>query len=152
MKLKQFFERWLQYSKIIVFVSGAFFVATLAYCLTRDLSSVYDVSLYVTGITVTGSVFGSAIIWYEKKSQAENVSKIQLQHVKDIAEVEFGIYERKVRLQKELGIIGQPDIGMDDTNQFHVDEQLDEAINRDSNYLGAKLDDSTSDPDLQSYG
>lgn len=151
-KWKQWSDRWLQYSKIIVFASGALFVATLAFCLTRDFSGIYDTSLYVVSVTVTGGVFGSAIIWYEKKSQAENVSKMQLQHVKDIAEIELDIYERKVRFQKELGILGKPDIGMDDENLFHVDEQLNEAIGKDTNYLDAKMDDSTSEPEMQSYG
>ncbi len=145
-------EKRFQYSKIIVFVSGAIFIATLFFCLTRDYSSIYDASLHVAAVTVTGGVFGSAIVWYEKKAQAENISKMQLQHVKDVAEIEFNIYERKVRLQKELGILGKPDIGMDDEGMMHVDEQLGEAISKDQNYLDARMDDSTSEPEIQAYG
>lgn len=145
-------EKWFQYSKIIVFVTGAIFFITLFFCLTRDFENVYDATVYVTAVTVTGGVFGSAIIWYEKKAQAENVSKIQIQHVKDTAEIEFNIYERKVRLQKELGILGKPDIGMDEENMMHADESLNNAITRDQNYLESKMDDSVSDPEMQAYG
>lgn len=145
-------EKRFQYSKLLVLASCAIFITTLIYCLLRDFSCVYDASVYITAISITGGVFGSSIVWYEKKAQAENVSKMQLQHIKDIAEIELDIYSRKVRLQKELGILGLPDIGMDDENVFHVDEHMSEAIDRDHNYLNTKLDDSTSEPEIQVYG
>jgi len=140
-----------QYSKVLVLITGLVFAVSLAFCLTRDISNVYDVSLYTVAITVTGGVFGSAIIWYEKKAQAENVSKIQLQHIKDVAKVEFDVYEKKVRLQKELGIIGAPEVGMDDGGDFHVDEQMMEAVEQDGNFLNEKKNDAISEPEIQTH-
>jgi len=144
-------KREWQYSKAIVAITGVVFVCVLIFCFTRNIDSVYDLSLYTATVTVTGGVFGSALVWYEKKSQAENVSKIQLQHIKDTAKLEYAIYEKKLRLKKELGILCQSDIGMDDNGDFHIDEQVDGAVDRDSEYLSEKMNDATSDPEIQTY-
>lgn len=137
----------VQYSKLLVFFTGTLFLLSLIYCITRDISSVYDTSLYTAAITITGGVFGSAIIWYEKKAQAENVSKIQLQHIKDTAKIEFSMYEKKLRLQQELGILGEADSEAD----FSIEEQANEAVESDSSYLSEKLNDATSEPEIQTY-
>lgn len=151
-KLKAFAEKWFQFSKLIVLVSGVIFIGTLVICISKDLSSLYDSSMYLGAITVTGGVFGSAIVWYEKKSQAENVAKIQLQHIKDLSEIEFNVYERKVRLQKELHILGQPDIPMDPEGVSHVDEALEAVINRSLTHLDTSMEEATSAPEMQAYG
>jgi len=140
-----------QYSKILVLVTGIIFLICLWYCLTRDASNVYDMSLYTGAVTITGGVFGSAIIWYEKKSQAENVSKIKLQHVKDVAKIEFNLYEKKIRLQKELGIIGETDTDAGDDGDSYIDDQLGKAVEQDGSYLDDKESDATSEPEIQTY-
>lgn len=139
-----------QFSKILVFVSGAIFVLAVIWCLFGNVASLYDTSLQVTIITVCGGIFGSAIIWYEKKAQAENVSKIKLQHVKEISQLEFDTYEKKLRLQQELGILGSS-TETDDGCDFHVDEMYDDAVNSDNMYVDSKMDDATTDPDIQNY-
>lgn len=140
-------DKRFQYSKMLVFVTGIMFIVSLAYCLTRDISDLSDATLYTVAITVTGGVFGSAIIWYEKKSQAENVSKIQMQRVKDVARVEFEVYEKKVRLKKELGILDTDDCGED----FHIDEQINAAVETADTFLNDKMQDAVSEPEIETY-
>lgn len=139
-------DKKFQYSKMLVFVTGIIFVLSLAYCLTKDISNVSDLTIYTVAITVTGGVFSSAIIWYEKKSQAENVSKIQMQQIKDVAKVEFEVYEKKVRLQKEMGIIES-----DDCDDFHIDNQVDATIDTAESFLKDKMCDAVSEPEIKSY-
>lgn len=151
-KLKAFLINMLQFSKLIIIISALVFVGTLIYCITRDLSSLYDSSLYVGAITITGGVFGSAIVWYEKKSQAENVAKIQLQHIKDLAEIELDIYQRKVKFQKSIGVYGKPDVPMDVENMTHVDEAMESMIASSLTKLDTAMDEATSSDEMQAYG
>lgn len=129
-------------------MSGVVFIATLLHCLSVDLSALYDTAVYVTAISVTGAVFGSTLVWYAKKAQAENVSRIKIEHVKETAKVEWELWQKKVRLQKELGLNVPLDEGME---EFHVDEELDNAVSKDSEYLDGQMDGSTADPELESY-
>lgn len=129
-------------------MSGVVFIATLFHCLNVDLSALYDTAVYVTAISVTGAVFGSTLVWYAKKAQAENVSRIKIEHVKETAKVEWELWQKKVRLQKELGLNVPLDEGME---EFHVDEELDNAVSKDNEYLDGQMDGSAADPELESY-
>lgn len=129
-------------------MSGVVFIATLFHCLNVDLSALYDTAVYVTAISVTGAVFGSTLVWYAKKAQAENVSRIKIEHVKETAKVEWELWQKKVQLQKELGLNVPLDEGME---EFHVDEELDNAVSKDNEYLDGQMDGSAADPELESY-
>lgn len=146
--MKQWAEKWLQYSKILVVVTGIIFICTLVFCLTRETNSYYDTTIYAACITAAAGVFGSALIWYEKKSQAENVSKIKIQHVKDIAEIEIANYEKKLELKKKYGVLNRPE---DDGEGGYLHNQLVEAITEDDTFLDGKMDDATAEPEMQSY-
>lgn len=148
---KKWADKWLQYSKLIVIVSGIVFISILVYCLSVDYSTVLDVSIYSVAITITGGIFGSSIVWYEKKAQVENVAKIQLRHIKEVSKVEFETYEKKVRLQKELGILDAPDVPMDEEDNFSVDDTMGDAVDRDLDFLDSIRDSAEEEPELQSY-
>lgn len=145
--MKEFLKKWLQCSKVLCYVSGVVFIATLAHCLSVDLSALYDTAVYVTAISVTGAVFGSTLVWYAKKAQAENVSRIKIEHVKETAKVEWDLWQKKAKLQKKLGLDGS----VNDMEEFHVDEELDAAVAKDGEYLDGQMDSSTADPELESY-
>lgn len=101
----------------------------------------------MTAISVTGAVFGSTLVWYAKKAQAENVSRIKIEHVKETAKVEWDLWQKKAKLQKKLGLDGS----VNDMEEFHVDEELDAAVAKDGEYLDGQMDSSTADPELESY-
>lgn len=128
-------------------MSGVVFIATLAHCLSVDLSALYDTAVYVTAISVTGAVFGSTLVWYAKKAQAENVSRIKIEHVKETAKVEWDLWQKKAKLQKKLGLDGS----VNDMEEFHADDELDAAVAKDGEYLDGQMDGCTSDPELESY-
>lgn len=128
-------------------MSGVVFISTLVRCLSADLSALYDTAVYVTAISVTGAVFGSTLVWYAKKAQAENVSRIKIEHVKETAKVEWDLWQKKAKLQKKLGLDGS----VNDMEEFHVDEELDAAVAKDGEYLDGQMDSSTADPELESY-
>lgn len=142
-------KKWFQCSKVLCYVAGVVFCITLAYCLRINANDIYDMTMFATAISVTGAVFGSTLVWYAKKAQAENVARIKIQHVKEVAKVEFALWKKKVYLQKELGLIGTP---LDDTmEEFHVDEEFDDAVSKDSEYLNTQLETSAADPELENY-
>lgn len=145
--MKDFFKKWFQCSKVLCYVSGVVFITTLVRCLSVDLNALYDTAVYVTAISVTGAVFGSTLVWYAKKAQAENVSKIKIEHVKETAKVEWDLWQKKAKLQKRLDL----DETADDMEEFHADEELDAAVSDDGEYLDGQMDGCTADPELESY-
>lgn len=145
--MKEFFKKWFQCSKVLCYVSGVVFIATLSRCLSADLAALYDTAVYVTAISVTGAVFGSTLVWYAKKAQAENVSRIRIEHVKETARVEWELWRKKAQLQKKLGLDGS----VNDMEEFHVDDELDAAVAKDGEYLDGQMDSCAADPEIESY-
>lgn len=146
--LKKFVNKWFQCSKILVFITAIIFGITLYKCMSVDITSVIDATIPVTAITVTGSIFLSALVWYLKKSQAEFISNKKIEHVKLIGDIEFKNYERKIRLRRELGITDEEDAEISESSV--IDDMYSDAVNKDSSYIDESFDNAASDPEIQS--
>lgn len=128
-----------QFCKCIVVLMCIIFVLTLCYCLYLIQNSALDLTLGITAITVTGALFSSTIIWYMKKAQAENVIKLRMTYTEAAARIEYEVYEKKMRLKKELG--------MQDETEFEesvLDEMYTDAIHNDNAYFDSQFEEATS--------
>lgn len=137
-------QKKFQFSKAIVFVTGTIFILTLGYCLYLMQNVGLDLTLGVTAITSTAAMFAASIVWYLKKSQAENVIKIRISYAEALKKMEWELYEKKARLKKELSLEDDYDL-----NDSHIDSMLDEAINSDNSYLSQQFEDATTDPEIE---
>ena len=123
-----------QFSKLIILSVVILFIATLIHCFTKDS---IDTTTLVTELTVTGGLASSAIIFYYRKAQLENCALIRLDHMKQIAGVEYEYYEKRLRLKKELGVI--------DEEGSVTHDWATESITEDINYLNTKLEEASED-------
>lgn len=69
----------IQYSKQLPVFTGIIFICCLVRAFTMDFSNYMDLTVYATIITVSGSIFGSTIVWYMKKAQVENNVKLKIE-------------------------------------------------------------------------
>ena len=89
----------METSKIIVLVTGLGFAVVVAVCLFIfvycTLSGIcFDWTGIVTLLTVSGTVFSTAIATYESKAKAENVNKIKRSFLRE-----------KYDILKEIGVL-----------------------------------------------
>lgn len=137
-------QKRFQFSKAIVFVTGAIFILTLMYCLYLMQTVGLDLTLGITAITSTAGMFGASIIWYLKKSQAENVIKLRTSYMREVAKTEWELYEKKARLKKELSLEDDYDL-----NDSHINNMCDEAISSGDSYLSQQFENATTDPEIE---
>lgn len=69
----------IQYSKLLPLFTGIIFACCLLKVFTMDFSNYVDLTAYATAITVSGSIFGTTIVWYMKKAQVENNVKLKIE-------------------------------------------------------------------------
>ena len=89
----------METSKKLAWVSGTCFVITLLCSLAAFVYSalyelMFDFTLLMTLITVTGAVFGVTMVAYNNKSRYENVTKIQQNYLRE-----------KYTILKEMGVL-----------------------------------------------
>ena len=138
--MKKIKEKKYQFCKCIVILTGILFILTLSYCLHLIKNASLDLTLGVTAITTTGAMFSSTVIWYMKKAQAENVIKWRMAYTEAAARIELEVYEKKMRLKKELEIESDPDIDDDSV----IEDIYTDAVEDDTNYLISQFEDATS--------
>lgn len=91
----------METSKKLILVTGLIFAVVVVVCLGIFVyctlySAMFDWTGIVTLLTVTGSVFGTAIATYENKAKIENVYKIKRSFLRE-----------KYEILKELGMLDQ---------------------------------------------
>jgi len=121
-----------QFSKLIVLVVTILFLTSLV---TTYLLPGIDDTVRLTEITVTGGIFSSTVIWYMKKSQQENVVKLKIGLLKNIAEVEYEYYEKRLRLKDELHV----PLDEDEDDPTILDDVRQAEIEGDVNYVDEKF-------------
>lgn len=89
----------METSKKLAWLSGACFVVVLLYSIAAFTYSilndtVYDFTMLITLITVTGAAFGVTCSMYYNKSRFENVIKIQKSYLRE-----------KYIILKEIGVL-----------------------------------------------
>lgn len=92
------------FTKIIVCAVIALFVATLIWVLSHPVEDYEQASLYATALTVTGSVMLTTLIFYSKKSQAENIQKIKAGYYGQTLNLRLKYNEKMLKLRKKYGV------------------------------------------------
>lgn len=125
----------IEFSKLIVFITGFLFIAAVLDVIITTKSG-FDTSAYATQIIITtGGIFGASIIFYLNKAKIENLSK---------GKIRFALL--RLRLEIKLKDIIPAE------NYEEVIEELNELDSMLDNKLDGVLEDAISqEVDVQSY-
>lgn len=144
-------DKKFSYSKMLVFVTGFIFILVLAFVFylytSANIDSNIDVTVLVTCVTVTGTIFASNLCWYSKKAAGENNYKLRMSLYRDSSEVRLHYNECMMKLMKQY------DMSEDDIDKINsdsdMDEMMDSALNDTVNNLDENRDDSSSLNEIQ---
>lgn len=121
----------VQFSKKIAVVTTILFIFTL---LLSYFCPAADPAYNIAAIGVAGSIQLTTFVWYLKKSQAENIVKLQTAYVKELSEIRFE-YNKKMA-----------DLGLTDDR---FDSICDDAEMSGMERLNDRADDAMSDIEIQ---
>ena len=142
-------EKKLQYSKIIPIATGLLFCACLYTAFNVDYSTVLDVSVYVTALTISGSGFISSIIWYLKKSQAENVFKLKIELYKQASRERLHYNEQMIVLKNKYFLSDEELVEIE--NESPMDDFEESALSDVTMSTDEAMNDATSPVELENY-
>ena len=99
-----FMKNKIQFSKMLTILSFMMFVWTLYSGFSASFNQLYDISVYVTAITVSGGIFGVCLKSYMSKSKAENIYKVQKTMYEDIMDIKLYYNEEMMKLIQKYTI------------------------------------------------
>lgn len=142
-------EKKIQYSKLIPIATGLLFCVCLYTAFNVDYSTMLDVSVYVTALTISGSGFISSIIWYLKKSQAENVFKLKIELYKQASREKLHYNEQMIVLKNKymLSEDEMAEYEYDSTMNDFVDSALSDATMS----VDTAMEEATSPVEVENY-
>lgn len=141
-------DKKIQYSKMIPIVTGLLFCICLYKAFNVDYSTVLDVSVYVTALTISGSGFISGIIWYLKKSQAENVFKLKIELYKQASREKLYYNEQMIVLKNKYILSDDEMMEYDDST---MDSFVESALSDVTSTADNAMDEATSPVELQTF-
>ena len=129
----------MQYSKVLPIVTGIIFLG----CLFLPIYfSGIDTSIFVSAIGISGSIFGSSIIFYLKKAQVENTYKIKISLYEKAAEICLNFNVKMTEIKHKYGEID----GFKD-----LDDIMGDSFSDVSQTVNNAMDDASSPVDLHNY-
>lgn len=139
----------VQFSKILTILSFMMFVWTLYCGFSASFNQLYDISVYVTAITVSGGIFGVCLKSYMSKSKAENIYKVQKTMYEDIMDIKLYYNEEMMKLIQKYNL-NQEDINMAD-NTSYIDNGVDNIIGDMQESINNHLYDTKTEDDIENY-
>ena len=124
----------IQYSKIITLLTFILFCGCVVKCFLIDISTVYDLTLYVAIVTTSGTLCLTSVVWYLKNSQAEKVARIKACTYKVISRERFEYNKKMLELRSKYGYADE------DIFDIENDSPLDELENDALNSMNASID------------
>lgn len=122
-------KRGVEFSKKLVILTGALFVASL-FLVRADMKEGYDITSYATQIIVTtGGIFGASIIFYLNKAKIENLSKAKIRFVLLRLRLELKLKDRIP--EEEFSLILEEINKIDRMMDGKLDGALEEAIQQE---------------------
>ncbi len=106
-------EPKVQFSKFLTVGSLLLFIWSLMQGFRMDFAQMYDTTVYVTAITISGGIFGVCLKAYMSKAKAENIYKIQKTMYEDIMDIKLRYNEGMMQLTQKYNMT-QNDIDMID--------------------------------------
>lgn len=139
----------VQFSKVLTIISFVMFVWTLYSGFSASFSQLYDISVYVTAITVSGGIFGVCLKSYMSKSKAENIYKVQKTMYEDMMNIKLSYNEEMMKLIQEYGLT-QNDIDIAD-NTSYIDNGVDSIVGDMQENLNNHLYSTKIEDDIENY-
>ena len=139
----------IQFSKILTILSFMIFVWTLYCGFSASFNQLYDISVYVTAITVSGGIFGVCLKSYMSKSKAENIYKVQKTMYEDIMDIKLYYNEEMMKLIQKYNL-NQEDINMAD-NTSYIDNGVDNIVGDMQESINNHLYDTKTEDDIENY-
>lgn len=111
-------------SKILAYITSAIFIATVVVgyigtFMSTD-STITDVAVFVTSISISGGVYGSSMKYYFNKAKSENVIKEQLRAYKEIMKIRLNYNESMMKLKREY------DMSDEDVSEIESESPIDD--------------------------
>ena len=126
MERDQYKEKTFTTSKLHVISTGIIFVVTMIFVailyLTGKIADGFDTAAIVSMITVSGSIFGSTLVWYSKKAAAENQFKLRIALYHDAAVTRLNFNEEMMKLKQKY------DMSDEDIEEIESDGEADEMM------------------------
>lgn len=116
-------KKKFQYSKLLPFFTFILFCICIYKVFSTDLSNVYDVSIYATVITCSGSLCLTSIVWYLKNSQAEKVANIKADTYRIASEERYKYNKAMLELKDKYKYTDE------ELNDIEYDSPMDEFEN-----------------------
>ena len=142
-------EPRIQFSKLLTLGSLLLFIWALFQGFTTDFTQVYDTTVYVTAITISGGIFGVCLKSYMSKSKAENIYKVQRAMYEDIMDIKLKYNEGMMKLNQQYNMT-QDDINMIDSVS-PIDEGVDSVLNDMRENINNHLYDTKTEDEIENY-
>lgn len=142
-------EPRFQFSKFLTLGSLCLFVWALFKGFTTDFTVVYDTTVYVTAITISGGIFGVCLKAYMSKSKAENIYKVQKGMYENIMQIKLQYNESMMQLSQKYNMT-QDDVDMID-NISPINDGVDSIINDMKENIDNHLYDTKTEDEIENY-
>jgi hypothetical protein len=142
-------EPKIQFSKLLTIGSLLLFIWTLLKGLYIDYTSVYDTTVYVTAITISGGIFGVCLKAYMSKSKAENIYKVQKTMYEDIMDIKLKYNQQMMKLIQEYQI-SQDEIDMNDMSN-PISEGVDSIVSDMKENVNNHLYDTKTQDEIETF-
>lgn len=137
----------IQYSKIITLLTFLLFFGCVIKGFQVDISSAYDLSLYIATITSSGTVCLTTSVWYLKNSQAEKVARIKADTYRIISEERFKYNKRMLELKSKYRYTDEEIFEIE--NDSPLDELEQDALNSLNASIDSAMEEAVSSIEIQ---
>lgn len=142
-------EPKVQFSKLLTVGSLILFIWSLLQGFSTDFTQMYDTTVYVTAISISGGIFGICLKSYMSKAKAENIYKIQKSMYEDIMNIKLKYNEGMMELAQHYNMT-QNDIDMIDSTS-PIDEGVDSVISDMRENIDNHLYDTKTEDEIENY-
>lgn len=140
-------EPKVQFSKLLTIGSLILFIWTLFRGFYTDYTQMFDTTVYVTAITISGGIFGVCLKAYMSKAKAENIYKVQKTMYEDIMKTKISYNEQMMQLINKYNVT-QDEIDMVDlTNP--INEGLDGIVGDMKENINNHLYDTKTQDEIE---
>lgn len=137
-----------QFSKLLPVFTGLIFFVCVYYAFHIDYSSVIDTAVYCTALTISGGIFGTTIVWYLKKSQAENTYKIKIGLYQEVNKQEI-LYNKTMAILKEKYNLTDEDVAELENSSLALMKY--DAFQDVNGHVNAVMEDAVQTIEQQNY-
>lgn len=140
-------EPKVQFSKLLTIGSLILFVWTLLRGFHTDYTQMFDTTVYVTAITISGGIFGVCLKAYMSKAKAENIYKVQKTMYEDIMKTKISYNEQMMQLINKYNITQDEIDAVDLTNP--INEGMDGIVSDMKENINNHLYDTKIEDEIE---